>query len=152
MSDLFAPLLVITPTKARPDLSIFEFKDLSEVGGVKSIESYLFDSIPKRLADTVFTFGYNPDSMDKIDPNFQGFKMKSTPDSNFTIDYVGVRAKVTNSYFVTPKSTIGMSGSPIFLKYGDRIYFGGVITTESPKTNSEIIVKPQELLRLLKAY
>jgi hypothetical protein len=81
------------------------------------------------------------------------FQLYNTAFDNFKMQYGPQRLDIElkNSYFLTPQGEQGMSGTPVFYEYYNtkEFVFGGVVSSQIPLLNVELIVKPDEVIKMV---
>jgi len=95
--------------------------------------------------DSVFTIGIqdgNQVVLEYFINNNVSFKPKS-------FSYNGRNIVLKNSYFLSNSIAPGMSGSPVFFQYGNKYIFAGVASSHFQTENITLVVKPQEVLKLI---
>jgi hypothetical protein len=145
-----------------PDIYVYEIsQDLIHEGAIYSIEKFLVPTLNiSQVPNDVFSFGYGDTKSDNLDERtYFHFALQNTVDRPDTF-YFGPEARMfvlKNSYLAIGQTTSGMSGSPVFWRIqklnsgqpNERLIFGGVISSHFARANKELIVRPEEVTRLI---
>jgi hypothetical protein len=116
---------------------------------ILSVESFIYPSFKAQPSKDIVSYGYG----DVLNDNIYElhFDTSAAPFDSIAFMYADSSNYVVmrNSYFLKGDAYEGMSGAPVFFKYGpnDSIVFGGVISTTLPTVDQTVIVKPSELLK-----
>jgi hypothetical protein len=135
-----------------PDVYVYPIDDIVNYFRVNYINEFV-DSIPNNVTpDEVIIYGYPEDTKE---PSL----LLSQMTANFydTVDFYdkGHLHMLHNTYFTKPASRGGYSGSPVFLRFKEKVVFGGILSSHTPKAvgteeGVSFIIKPFEIFTRIK--
>jgi hypothetical protein len=130
----------------RADIYAYDVSNILKKDAIiNSIEGYI-KPIPKnRNPKRIFTVGYG-ENASVIQLPIYFFSLKNNIGDTSMQMYSDGLHEVSNSYLLTPASSHGMSGSPVFYQFGDNIdsiFFAGVISSHAG--NVTMVVTPTEV-------
>ena len=142
-----------------PDLYIYDLtKLIPKNAEINSVEKFIKPSFNLGTPYEIVSIGFTPNK-DKIADLFQLNMQSSLKRFDTTFMLYGPQrtvVKMTNSYILLNMSKGGLSGAPVFAKYktvkNDSIVFAGVISSTFPELKGTLIVKPLEVIKLIKTH
>lgn len=137
-----------------PDLYVYDLTGkLPSDAVIYSIENFIDPNFKGGDAEEIFSIGFA--GINSGIPTLLKFNATQFPYDTVTVFFKDLNKQVTmtNSYLLNNPSVEGMSGSPVFYNFSvngtHKIIFGGVISTHT-KNGLTVVVKPSELMKLLK--
>jgi hypothetical protein len=143
----------------KPDLRKFEMKNIDQYY-IYSIENFLNKKDILNFRDPVIIFGYPVSNIHfetedefKIRPPLksQG-NIDSKPEQIITTFFNHSKKYDSTLYAILHNQGTyfgeGYSGSPVFIKYPEKVVFAGVLNSGDPKTSQSTVIKPKFVIAL----